>query len=125
MTIQRNCFIKLFQNKKAMRKILRLFVACCLLMLLMPANLLAQERTITGTVLSDDNKSPLQGVTIRVKGTKRFTQTDANGKFTIKMNPSLSAREALSKIERVFKKYNPAIPFEPNFVDEEFGKKIR
>jgi TonB-linked SusC/RagA family outer membrane protein len=87
MTIQRNCFIKLFQNKKAMRKILRLFVASCLLMLLMPANLLAQERTITGTVLSDDNKSPLQGVTIRVKGTKRFTQTDANGKFTIKMNP--------------------------------------
>ena len=73
-----------------MRKILRLFVACCLLMLLMPANLLAQERTITGTVLSDDNKSPLQGVTIRVKGTKRFTQTDANGKFTIKMNPGES-----------------------------------
>lgn len=50
--------------------------------------------------------------------------TDQESVFTIRMNPALSAREALSKIERVFKKYNPAIPFEPNFVDEDFGKKF-
>ncbi len=70
-----------------MRKILHSFVAFCLLILLLPPTLEAQERTISGTVLSDDNKSPLQGVTIKVKGTKRFTQTDASGKFTIKLNP--------------------------------------
>ena len=70
-----------------MRKFLRLFVALCLMTFLLPPNLIAQERTVTGTVLSDDNKSPLQGVTIRVKGSKRFTQTDADGKFSIKMNP--------------------------------------
>lgn len=70
-----------------MRKILHSFIAICLLLLVLPPSLLAQERTITGTVLSDENKSPLQGVTVRVKGTKRFTQTDVNGKFTIKVNP--------------------------------------
>jgi TonB-linked SusC/RagA family outer membrane protein len=70
-----------------MRKILHSFVAVLLLVLLLPPALEAQERTITGTILSDDSKSPMQGVTIRVKGTKRFVQTDANGKFTIKVNP--------------------------------------
>src|SRR5688572_10068887 len=82
----KNCLIKLYQKKTAMGKFLRLFVALCLMTFLLPPNLIAQERTVTGTVLSDDNKSPLQGVTIRVKGTKRFSQTDANGKFSIKMN---------------------------------------
>ena len=71
-----------------MRKILQLFVAFSLLMFLIPATLHAQERIVTGTVLADDNKSPLQGVTNRVKGTKRFATTDALGKFTIRLNPN-------------------------------------
>ncbi len=70
-----------------MRKILHSCVALLLLLLLLPPALQAQERTISGTILSEDNKSPLQGVTIKVKGTKRFVQTDANGKFSIKINP--------------------------------------
>jgi TonB-linked SusC/RagA family outer membrane protein len=43
----------------------------------------AQMKTITGTILADDNQSPLSGVTIKVKGTRRVAQTDANGKFSI------------------------------------------
>ena len=70
-----------------MRKMLRLFVALCLMTLLLPPNLIAQERTVTGTVFSDDNKSPLQGVTVRVKGTKKYAQTGTDGKFSIKINP--------------------------------------
>ena len=70
-----------------MRKTLRLLFGLALVMLLLPATLMAQERTVSGTILSEDNKTPLSGVTVRVKGTKRITQTDANGKFTIKMNP--------------------------------------
>ncbi len=69
-----------------MRKILHSCVALLLLLLLLPPALQAQERTVSGTILSEDTKSPLQGVTVRVKGTKRFVQTDANGKFSIKMN---------------------------------------
>ena len=70
-----------------MRKILRLLVALLLMILVLPPALHAQQRTITGTILSDDNKTPLSGVTIRVKGTRRFVQTDANGKFSIQVAP--------------------------------------
>lgn len=70
-----------------MRKILRLFFGLALGMFLLPLASQAQERTVTGTIISEDNKTPLAGVTIRVKGTRRIIQTDANGKFSIKMNP--------------------------------------
>lgn len=69
-----------------MRRVLRLLVASLLFLFLLPPALMAQERTITGTVLSDDNKTPLTGVTITVKGTQRKTQTDANGNFSIRVN---------------------------------------
>ncbi len=68
-----------------MRKILQLFFVLSLLLLLLPHSIQAQQRMITGTVLSDDNKTPMPGVTVRVKGTRRITQTDANGKFTIQV----------------------------------------
>jgi len=69
-----------------MRKALRLLVAFLLMLFLLPKLAQAQEKTISGTVLSED-KSPLAGVTVRVKGTSRVTQTDASGNFTIKVNP--------------------------------------
>ncbi len=47
------------------------------------------------------------------------------GNFTtIKLNPATDTRTALSKIETVFKKYNPAAPFEYKFVDDEYAKKF-
>ncbi len=68
-----------------MRRVLRLAVASLLFMFLLPSALLAQERTITGTVVADDNKTPLSGVTVTVKGTQRKTQTDASGNFSISL----------------------------------------
>ena len=44
--------------------------------------------------------------------------------FTLKLNPARSAKESLSQIEAVFLSHNPAIPFEADFVDEEFSKKF-
>jgi TonB-linked SusC/RagA family outer membrane protein len=70
-----------------MRSFLNLFLFLSMMFLLLPP-LMAQERTITGTILSDDNKTPLSGVTVRVKGTRRVTQTDASGNFTIRVNPN-------------------------------------
>lgn len=66
-----------------MRKIFW-FVATFLLMaFFLPPALYAQERTIKGTVLSADNKSPLAGVNVTVKNTVNTTQTDAAGNFEI------------------------------------------
>ncbi|MBI5371397.1 MAG: SusC/RagA family TonB-linked outer membrane protein [Sphingobacteriales bacterium] len=70
-----------------MRKILHLFLAFSVMLLLLPQAMQAQERTVTGTIVSEDNKTALAGVTVRVKGTRKITQTDANGKFTIKVGP--------------------------------------
>ncbi|MBD2702347.1 ABC transporter permease [Spirosoma sp. BT702] len=42
----------------------------------------------------------------------------------IKLNPALSAQMALSKLETVFKRINPAAPFEYKFADQEYAKKF-
>lgn len=47
----------------------------------------AQERAVSGTV-SDNAGMPLPGVSVLVKGTKTATQTDFDGKFSIKASPS-------------------------------------
>lgn len=44
----------------------------------------AQDRIISGTVTSSESGyAPLSGVTVKVKGINRSTQTDGNGNFTI------------------------------------------
>lgn len=70
-----------------MRKILRLLMVFMLVAPVLTVSVAAQQRTVTGRVLSDDDKSPLPGVTVRIKGTQRLTQTDANGNFSITVNP--------------------------------------
>ncbi|MEL1252576.1 SusC/RagA family TonB-linked outer membrane protein [Flavobacterium sp. DGU38] len=47
----------------------------------------AQERAVSGTV-SDNAGMPLPGVSVLVKGTKTGTQTDFDGKFSIKASPN-------------------------------------
>jgi ABC-type antimicrobial peptide transport system permease subunit len=44
--------------------------------------------------------------------------------FLLKINPKASAKEAMSKIEGVFKRVNPAVPFDATFVDEEYARKF-
>ncbi len=44
--------------------------------------------------------------------------------ITIRLNPQLSAANAISKIEPVFRKLNPSSPFEYTFVDEEYARKF-
>ena len=42
----------------------------------------------------------------------------------IRINPEVNVQDAMIKIETVFKKYNPAFPFQASFVDEEFARKF-
>ncbi|SDH45129.1 ABC transporter permease [Chitinophaga filiformis] len=44
--------------------------------------------------------------------------------ITIRLNPRLSAGEAISKIEPIFRKLDPSSPFEYKFVDDEYGRKF-
>ena len=58
-----------------------------LLIALMTQITFAQERAVSG-VVSDNAGLPLPGVSVLVKGTKTGTQTDFDGKFSIKAAPS-------------------------------------
>jgi ferric enterobactin receptor len=67
-----------------MRKFITFLVV--MLVLQLQQKVFAQERTITGTVLSTDN-TPVPGASILVKGKKTGTNTDGDGKFTITASP--------------------------------------
>ena len=43
----------------------------------------AQNKTLTGTVISSEDNQPLPGVNVVVKGTTQGTITDFDGKFTL------------------------------------------
>jgi len=59
-------------------RLLQLIIA----MFLSTTVLLAQDRTVTGTI-TDENSDPVPGATIQIKGTSSGTISDANGKFTL------------------------------------------
>jgi ABC-type antimicrobial peptide transport system permease subunit len=42
----------------------------------------------------------------------------------LRLNPQQNAKQSLSKIEQVWKKYTPEVPFDYKFVDEEFRRKF-
>ena len=58
-----------------------------LLVVLMAQITFAQERSVSG-VVSDNAGMPIPGVSVLVKGTQNGTQTDFDGKFSIKASPS-------------------------------------
>jgi ABC-type antimicrobial peptide transport system permease subunit len=43
---------------------------------------------------------------------------------SIRLNQSVQPQKALQAIEAVFKEFNPSVPFEYQFTDQEFGKKF-
>ncbi len=49
---------------------------------------------------------------------------DEENVMLLKINPAMSPHDAISKIETVFKKYNPEAPFEYKFVDEDYARKF-
>jgi putative ABC transport system permease protein len=52
-----------------------------------------------------------------------FDPNEANY-VSIRLNASAQPQKALQSIETIFKKYNPAYPFEYQFADQEFAKKF-
>jgi TonB-linked SusC/RagA family outer membrane protein len=61
--------------------------ACCLkpvvlFLLLIPLTLQAQQQTITGRI-TDDRQQPLQGVSVRIRGTTAVITSGADGRYSI------------------------------------------
>ncbi|WP_276500532.1 ABC transporter permease [Terrimonas pollutisoli] len=76
--------------------------------------------TVIGVVKDMIMQSPYE----QVKPSVYRLYTEAQNFVIIKINPAISARAALEKSEKIFKKFNPAQPFEYKFVDEEYAKKF-
>lgn len=49
---------------------------------------------------------------------------DASNFISLRLKPSVTPQKALAAIEAIVKKHNPAVIFEYQFVDEEFGRKF-
>ncbi len=60
----------------------------------------------------------------QVRPTVYFLSKDPSSVVLLKINPKMSTSEALDKIGTVFKTYNPAQPFEYQFVDQDYAKKF-
>ncbi|HET7000903.1 MAG TPA: ABC transporter permease [Puia sp.] len=59
-----------------------------------------------------------------VKPTIFLLNTSWANVIIVRLKPSASMREGLAKVEAVFRKYNPAAPFEYKFTDEEYARKF-
>ncbi|WP_211092543.1 SusC/RagA family TonB-linked outer membrane protein [Chitinophaga varians] len=71
-------------KKEFIKQLTGMFV-CMMLWLAPAATAQSQGNTITGTVTSAENRQPLPGVTVRLKGTQTATITDENGRYTLKL----------------------------------------
>ena len=58
-----------------------------LCLLLLPGVAYAQKRLIEGTVISQEDKEPLIGATVIVKGSLSGAETDLDGHFTLEVDP--------------------------------------
>ncbi len=68
-----------------------------LFVMMLCANLaLAQDRTISGTVISGEDNAPIPGATVKFKGVKGGTQTDASGKFSVRLPSEVKVVEISS-----------------------------
>jgi hypothetical protein len=67
---------------------LRLWLLMCLFLVTTVA--LAQQRTVTGTIVGANNQ-PVAGATVTVRGTNVATQTDASGNFSISVPENRTA----------------------------------
>ncbi|MBO9594219.1 MAG: ABC transporter permease [Niabella sp.] len=72
---------------------------------------------VTGNVVME---SPFQPVDPMLT----FYNPRATGVISLRIADAIPVKKALAAIEEVFKKYNPAYPFEYQFADEEFGQKF-
>jgi ABC-type antimicrobial peptide transport system permease subunit len=77
--------------------------------------------TIIGIISDIMQESPFYPV----RPTLYHTVADSNTwNLIIRLNPKQNAKQSLSSIGQVWKKYVPEVPFDYKFLDEEFGRKF-
>ncbi len=72
---------------------------------------------ITSNVVMESPYKPVDPMMI-------INYPDYSNSIGLRLNSNVQPQKALSYIETIFKKYNPASPFEYQVADQEFGKKF-
>jgi putative ABC transport system permease protein len=75
---------------------------------------------VIGVIKDMVSQSPYEPI----KQTFYFLNRGQMSNITIRINPDMSVHEAISKIGTVFKRYDPSMPFDYHFVDEQYAKKF-
>lgn len=81
----------------------------------------SSDLKIIGVVEDMIAQSPYEPVKQGIYAYDRFYYSSY---YNLRLNPEKSASENISIIERVFKEHFPDIPFEYEFVDEQYGEKF-
>jgi putative ABC transport system permease protein len=79
-----------------------------------------KDRKVVGVV----NDMIMQSPYIPVQPTIYFLEYGWSNVIMLRMKSNLTAKEAIARIEPVFKKHNPSSPFEYKFIDEEYAEKF-
>lgn len=69
-------------NRTITRVVLFCFIFCISI-----TSLIAQSIKVSGEVVSGDDRQPIPGVAVRIKGGQTGTITDGNGRFTVSVEP--------------------------------------
>jgi putative ABC transport system permease protein len=77
--------------------------------------------TIIGVIQDMIIESPYEPVRPSLWHIDRYDNVNV---AILKLNPEMSAHEAIEKVKTVFNKYDPASPFSHEFVDVEYGRKF-
>src|SRR5690606_382423 len=72
--------------KKRFRSLTTAVAACCFMMA--TAAFGQQSSSVTGTIVDDQNNTPLPGVNVIEKGTSNGTTTDFDGNFNLQLSSS-------------------------------------
>src|SRR5688500_2590824 len=75
--------VKKVKLNRLMKRIIQSIVLLCMLLFINTVN--AQDRSVSGTIVDQEDNQPLPGVSVLVKGTSTGTTNDADGRFTIRV----------------------------------------
>jgi len=79
-----------------------------------------EKRKVVGVVPNMQMDSPFQAVSpLTIVFVKDWVNC-----VCLRINPNVSASEAIKKITPIFDKYNPGFPFDYQFTDEQYAKKF-
>jgi putative ABC transport system permease protein len=80
-----------------------------------------QPRMIIGVVSDMVTGSPYQRV---LPGVYQWSPAEQANDIILRVQPSIPMRTALTAIEKIFRTYNPASPFDYRFVDADYAQKF-